>query len=48
MLETYNSKERDLDEWKALLGEADARLKFHNLYQPAGSTFAIIEAVWDS
>jgi 6-hydroxytryprostatin B O-methyltransferase len=48
MLETYNAKERDLDEWKALLAKADTRLKFHDLHQPPGSTFAIIEAVWDA
>ncbi|KNG48072.1 s-adenosyl-l-methionine-dependent methyltransferase [Stemphylium lycopersici] len=44
MLEIGNAKERDLDEWKALLAGADARFKFHDLHQPPGSTFAIIEA----
>ncbi len=47
MLEIGNAKERDLDEWKDLLDEADARLKFRNMYQPPGSTLAILEAVWD-
>ena len=47
MLEVGNARERELEEWKALLIEADARFKFHGLHQPPGSALAIFEAIWD-
>lgn len=47
MLEVGNARERELEEWKALLIEADARFKFHDLHQPPGSALAIFEAIWD-
>lgn len=48
MLEIGNAKERDLDEWKALLAEADARFKFRDLHHSRDSALAIFEAVWDA
>lgn len=47
MMEIGNAKERDLTEWQTLLEQADPRLKFRELYQPAGSRLAIVEAVWE-
>ena len=47
MLEIGNAKERSLDEWKAVLEEADARFKFRDMYHPAGSNLAIVEAMWE-
>lgn len=47
MLEVANAKERDLEEWKTLLGTADARFVFQGVTQPFGSKLAIIETVWD-
>ena len=47
MLEIGNAKERDLEEWKALFEQADARFVFKGVHQPVGSRLAIIEMVWD-
>lgn len=47
MLEIGNAKERSLDEWKALLEEADGRFKFRDFYHPVGSNLGIVEAVWE-
>ena len=47
MMEIGNAKERDLEEWKALLEEADPKLKFRKVHEPEGSRLAIIEAVWE-
>ncbi|USP77674.1 hypothetical protein yc1106_04948 [Curvularia clavata] len=47
MVEIGNAKERSLDEWKALLEEADGRFKFHDFYHPSGSNLGIVEAVWE-
>ena len=47
MLEIGNAKERDLEEWKALFAEADARFTFKTVHQPPGSRLAIIETAWD-
>ena len=42
-----NAKERDEGEWRALFAKVDARFEFQPVVQPAGSAYAIIEAVWD-
>lgn len=47
MLEICNARERDLDEWKSLFVQADARFKFKGVTQPEGSTLALIEASWE-
>lgn len=43
MMQTHNSKEREFDEWVALLESADARLRLKSVRQPFGSTMAILE-----
>lgn len=47
MLEIGNAKERDMEEWKTLFAEANARFKVTNVNQPMGSNLAIIETTWD-
>ena len=46
MLELQNSKERELDDWKALFNEADERFEFLGGEQPAGSRLWILRAKW--
>lgn len=48
MIEIGNAKERSLDEWRALLEQADERFKFCEMYRPPGSNLAIVEAVWEA
>lgn len=47
MMETHNSKERELDEWAALLKTADPRLTIKAVHQPMGSMMAILEVIRD-
>ncbi|KAK2592808.1 hypothetical protein QQS21_009512 [Conoideocrella luteorostrata] len=46
MAAVFNAKERALDDWKALLTEADARFEMQNVIQPKGSALAIIDVRW--
>ncbi|KAL4948258.1 S-adenosyl-L-methionine-dependent methyltransferase [Aspergillus filifer] len=43
MMQMFNSKERELGEWKALLGEADERLQLVGVKKPFGSVLSILE-----
>ncbi|KAI1371154.1 S-adenosyl-L-methionine-dependent methyltransferase [Hypoxylon crocopeplum] len=43
----FNSQERDLQEWKALLAAADRRFVFQGISQVPRSALAVIEAIWD-
>ncbi|CAD6565805.1 MAG: hypothetical protein ASARMPREDX12_006780 [Alectoria sarmentosa] len=47
MLGAFNSRERDLEEWKHLFQEADSRFDFIGVEEPRGSALAIIEARWN-
>lgn len=47
MLEIGNARERDLDEWISLFGQADSRFTFKGTRQPPGSRLAILEATWE-
>ncbi|KAF2158988.1 hypothetical protein M409DRAFT_38028 [Zasmidium cellare ATCC 36951] len=47
MLETHNSKERELEEWEALLKAADSRLQLRSTHQPSGSMMSVLEVVRD-
>ncbi|KAI1288524.1 S-adenosyl-L-methionine-dependent methyltransferase [Xylaria venustula] len=47
MLTKLNSHERDLEEWKELLGSTTPKLKLSKWRQPSGSTLALMEAVLD-
>ena len=45
MMQAFNSKERDLDDWNTLLVAADQRLQLANVVQPSGSDMSILEVV---
>lgn len=46
MMQVHNSKERELDEWVALLKEGgDGRLRLQNVVQPFGSLMSVWEVV---
>jgi O-methyltransferase domain len=47
MMAMFNSKERTVEEWKALFQEADPRFRFLSAKRPEGSLLWIIEAVWE-
>ena len=47
MLGAFNSRERDLEEWKHLFQDADSRFDFIGVEEPRGSALAIIEARWN-
>ena len=47
MLEIWNARERDLGEWKALLGGVHERLVVGRVLRPEGSRLALIETVWE-
>lgn len=43
MMQAHNARERDYDEWVALLGRADKGLRLKNVVQPEGSDMAVLE-----
>lgn len=47
MMAMFNSKERTVEEWKALFHEADPSFRFLGAKRPEGSLLWIIEAVWE-
>ena len=47
MLELFNSKERDADEWSGLLREADERFKLVGIKRPLRSKLSFIEIMWE-
>ena len=47
MMQVHNSRERELDEWVALLKAGDERLRLLNVVQPFGSSMSILEVVRD-
>ncbi|KAM0563080.1 hypothetical protein ACHAPJ_001926 [Fusarium lateritium] len=44
MIQAFNAKEREVEEWSALLTKADPRLKIRAIERPAGSELSVIEA----
>ena len=44
MIGTFNAKEREIEEWNAVLENADARLRIRSIKRPAGSELSVIEA----
>lgn len=46
MLGILNARERDVDEWRLLFQDADARFEFLGVKRPRGSALAIMEARW--
>ncbi|MCJ1313933.1 hypothetical protein MMC25_007613 [Agyrium rufum] len=47
MLAILNARERDTEEWKALLQEADPRFKFVSVKRPKNYNLAIIDFHWE-
>lgn len=47
MMQAFNSKERDLDDWKELIAAADPNLRLVRVVQPFGSAMSILEVVID-
>ena len=47
MAQTFNSKERDLGDWKTLFATADPRLRLVGVIQPFGSAMSVLEMVVD-
>lgn len=45
MMQAFNSKERDFDDWKNLLAAADQRLQMANVVQPSGSDMSVLEVM---
>lgn len=45
MLQAFNSKERDLDDWQSLLALVSPDLKLNNVVQPFGSAMSVLEVV---
>ena len=43
MMQAFNSRERDLDDWKALLATVDMRLHLVNVIKPFGSDMSVLE-----
>lgn len=43
MLQAFNSKERDLDDWKETLAIANPRLQLGRVVQPFGSAMSVLE-----
>jgi len=48
MLELFNAKEREADEWKRLLEIADKRFHFVGINMPPGSKLSFVEARWNA
>lgn len=47
MMVAMNAKEREEDDWAALLAAADPRYTHMGAKRPAGSRMMIIEAMWE-
>lgn len=45
MMQAFNSKERDLSDWKTLLAAANSGLQLVNVAQPLGSDMSVLEVV---
>ena len=43
MLQAFNAKERELEDWTALVGSVRPRLGIKGVVQPKGSVMAVIE-----
>lgn len=48
MLELFNSKEREADEWRKLLENADQRFHLVGINVPPGSKLSFVEARWNA
>ncbi|OCL03487.1 S-adenosyl-L-methionine-dependent methyltransferase [Glonium stellatum] len=48
MMTTFNAKERELEDWKALFTRVDQRLKLRNVKKPVGSVNSVMEVVLEA
>lgn len=48
MMQAFNSKERDLEDWENLLAATDPNLQLVNVVQPFGSAMSVLEVVCSS
>ena len=46
MLETFNSMERDEEDWKRLLATADRGMTLHGIRKPSGSLLSLLDIVY--
>lgn len=47
MLELFNAKERERDDWVELFERADSRFVVRSIQKPPGSILSFIEVVWE-
>ena len=47
MLTLCNARERDGEDWEALVREADGRFRVVSVFVPKGSSLGIIEVKWE-
>ena len=47
MKHTFNSKERDADDWLQLLQVADTRFKLKEIRASPGSFLSVIDVIWE-
>lgn len=45
MKHVFNGKERDVEEWNALIAQVDSRLHIREIISPPGSLLSIIDVV---
>ena len=46
MLSLFNSRERDANDWRMIILDADVRFQDIKIWTPDGASLAIIEATW--
>lgn len=46
MASLFNSRERNINDWRILFENADARFYFQGITEPPGSSLCIVEAEW--
>ena len=47
MMQMYNSRERELEDWKGLCRQVDGRLGIKSVVNPFGSVMSVLEVVYD-
>ncbi|KAI9727413.1 MAG: hypothetical protein M1834_008419 [Cirrosporium novae-zelandiae] len=47
MMTTFNSREREVEDWAAIFAKADPRLKLRNTIRPPGSINSVMEVVFE-
>ena len=47
MMELFNSKERDRDDWADLIARADSHFVLRSIQRPAGSILSFLDLTWE-